>query len=54
MVASAIWWKLVQLRASNLLEISIFKYTTGDFADAASVEPNYVKPPFITVAKPRL
>jgi tRNA threonylcarbamoyladenosine biosynthesis protein TsaB len=44
----------VELRASNLLEISIFKYTTGDFADAASVEPNYVKPPFITVAKPRL
>jgi len=42
------------LSASNLLEISTIKYKNGDFVDAASVEPNYVKPPFITQAKPRI
>jgi len=43
----------VGLMASNLLQISTLKYTNKDFADTASVEPNYVKPPFITQAKPR-
>lgn len=43
----------VALKASNLLSISALKFTKMDFADTASVEPNYVKPPFITVAKPR-
>jgi len=42
------------LSASNLLEISALKYRKGDFVDTSSVEPNYVKPPFITQAKSRL
>jgi len=42
------------LSANNLLNISAFKYRAQDFSETASVEPNYVKPPFITKAKPRL
>ncbi len=45
--------EMVELHAINLLEISILKFRKADFADKTNVEPNYVKPPFITVAKPR-
>ncbi|MFK8057768.1 MAG: tRNA (adenosine(37)-N6)-threonylcarbamoyltransferase complex dimerization subunit type 1 TsaB [Saprospiraceae bacterium] len=43
----------VSLKASNLLAVAAMKYRAKDFADTSSVEPNYVKPPFITQAKPR-
>jgi len=44
----------VELCAENLLTLGATKFRLGEFANTASVEPNYVKPPFITKAKPKL
>lgn len=43
----------IVLNARNLLPISTLMYLSKDFAEVSTVEPNYVKPPFITKAKPR-
>lgn len=43
----------VPLVAENLLAISQLKFANRDFANLDSAVPNYLKPPHITVAKPK-
>ena len=44
----------VPLHATNLLSISAEQWAARDFADLPSAVPRYIKPPYITTAKPRL
>ena len=44
----------VVLHARNLLKITAFKYSNKAFTELSNAAPLYVKPPYITRAKPRL
>ncbi len=44
----------ITLQAANLLELSSLRIEAGEFDNVDKAVPLYIKPPFITQAKPRL